>query len=59
MFGDYNKNREIAELLAEQFSLEEILSINGLDEIDVLEILLDRGLIEDYNSSSAPNADDT
>lgn len=59
MFGDYNKNRELAELLAEQFSLEEILSINGLDEIDVLEILLDRGLIEDYNSSSAPNADDT
>lgn len=57
MFGDYNKNRELAELLAEQFSLEEILSINGLDEIDVLEILLDRGLIEDYNSSSAPDED--
>jgi hypothetical protein len=57
MFGDYNKNREIAELLAEQFSLEEILNLNGLDEVDVLEILLDRGLIEDYNSTPVDDDD--
>lgn len=57
MFGDYNKNREIAELLAEQFSLEEILNLNGLDEIDVLEILLDRGLIEDYNNTPVDDDD--
>lgn len=51
MFGDYNKNRELAESLAESFDLITLLEINGLTPVDIIEILLDRGLIDDYNSS--------
>jgi hypothetical protein len=53
VFGDYNKNRELAEYIAEQFDLETLLELNDLTPTDVIEILLDRGLIEDYNTSSS------
>ncbi len=45
MFGDYDHSR-VAELLLRDFTLEEILEMNSLEESDVLGILIEGGKIE-------------
>lgn len=46
MFGDFENNKKLAEELLEMNDFETILEENDLELIDVLEILIDRGLID-------------
>jgi len=45
MFGDTERYRRIAEELLEDYSLEDILELNDLSEVEVLEYLIGAGLI--------------
>ena len=45
MFGDSQTLRDWAEELLKTFSLSELLELNNLETVEVLEILLEQGLI--------------
>lgn len=43
MFGDFSVYEEIAEALLSDFTLEELLELNNLTELEVLSILVEGG----------------
>lgn len=45
MYGKANTLEDVFEFLLEQFSLDEILEMNDLTEVEVLELLFKEGLI--------------
>ena len=45
MYGKDNSLNDVLEFLLEQFTLEEILEMNDLTQIEILNILFDEGLL--------------
>jgi len=43
VFGDFSVYEEIAEALLSDFTLEELLELNNLTELEVLSILIEGG----------------
>lgn len=44
-----DKPRALAVMLLDVYDFEDILEMNGLEPLDVLSILIDKGLIDTYN----------